>query len=102
MKQQLINYMVKPDKVEENVQLIQNVFKELKVARIHGLKYSVYKMGENVFVHIAQFETPDSQTAFMELDSFKAFRENISARQLEKPIVNPIVEIASFSTIERC
>ena len=99
MKEQLINYMVKPDKVNENTELIQNVFKELQSTKIHGLKYSVYKMGANVFVHIAQFETPASQAAFRELASFKAFCKEISTREIEKPIVNTIVEIARFSTL---
>jgi hypothetical protein len=97
MKQVLINYMVRPEMIDENISLIRNVFTELKVAKLNGVKYSAYKMGENVFVHVAQFETIEAEKAFTALSAFKAFRKDMGARQLEKPITNDIEEIGSWS-----
>jgi hypothetical protein len=99
MKQVFINYMIRPDMINENISLIRNVFAELKVAKLNGVKYSAYKMGENVFVHVAQFETVEAEKAFTELKAFKAFRKDMAARQIEKPIINDIEEIGSFSAM---
>lgn len=99
MKQVLINYMVKPEKVGENIVLIKNVFLELKATKTKDVKYSAFRMGENVFVHVAQFETPEAEEEFNRLEAFRAFRKNIETRQMEQPIVNQIEEIGS---INRC
>ena len=99
MKQVLINYIVKPEKVDENATLIKQVFAEMREVKLKGVKYSAYKMGENVFVHVAQFENEVAHQQFTSLESFKAFRKNIAERQIEKPVTNNIEEIGSFSTI---
>ncbi|SIO37642.1 antibiotic biosynthesis monooxygenase family protein [Chitinophaga niabensis] len=99
MKQVLVNYIVKPEKIGENIALIKDVFLALKSSRSKGVKYSVYRMGENVFIHIAQFETEEANNEFRALEAFKAFRKDHSERQVEKPITNDIEEIGNFSSI---
>ena len=99
MKQVLINYIVKPDKVHENATLILQVFEQLKREQLKGVKYSVYKMGEHVFVHIAQFDNETAHERFAALESFRVFRQNMAERQIEKPVTNRIEEVGSFSTI---
>lgn len=99
MKQVLINYIVKPEKVDENATLIKQVFEQLKETQLRGVKYSAYKMGENVFVHVAQFENEAAHQQFTSLESFKAFRKDMAERQIEKPVTNNIEEIGSFSTM---
>jgi quinol monooxygenase YgiN len=98
-KQVLINYMINAGQVDENISLIKNVFAQLNAVKLTGIKYSVYKMGENVFVHIAQFENEEAEKKFAQLGSFMAFRKDIAARQREKPVTNNIEEIGSFSTM---
>lgn len=97
MKQVLINYIVKPEKVDENTTLIRQVFQQMKEVQLKGVKYSAYKMGENIFVHVAQFENEAAHQQFTSLESFKAFRKNIEERQIEKPVTNNIEELGSFS-----
>ena len=99
MKQVLINYIVKPEKVDENARLIKQVFKQLKAEQLVGVKYSAYKMGGNVFVHVVQFENEAAHQQFIALESFKVFRQNMAERQIEKPVTNNIEEVGSFSTI---
>lgn len=88
MKQVLINYIVKPEKAAENATLIKQVFKQLRAERLAGVKYSLYKVGENVFVHVAQFENETAHQQFTSLESFKVFRQNMAERQIEKPVTN--------------
>lgn len=99
MKQVLINYIVKPEKANENAALIKQVFVQLKEAQLKGVKYSAYRMSNNVFVHVAQFENEAAQQQFTSLELFKIFRTNIAEWQTEKPVTNNIEEIGSFSTI---
>jgi quinol monooxygenase YgiN len=99
MKQVLINYIVKPERVDENATLIKQVFAQMREEQVKGVKYAAYKMGENVFVHVAQFENEAAHQQFTSLESFKAFRKNMAERQIEKPVTNDIEEIGSFSTI---
>jgi quinol monooxygenase YgiN len=99
MKQVLINYIVKPEKVDENAALVRQVFTQLKAVRLGGVKYSVYKMGENVFVHVAQFESEAAHQQFAALESFRLFRQTMAERQIEKPVTNDIEEVGYFSTI---
>ena len=101
MKQVLVNYMVKPEMVDENISLIKDVFAALHAAKIKGIKYSAFRMGTNVFVHVAQFETPEADKEFSSLEAFKAFRTDIAMRQLERPVTNEIEEIGSFSAMVR-
>ena len=96
MKQILTNYIVKPEKVDENVKLIRQIFQQMREEQLKGVKYSAYKMGENVFVHVAQFENEEVHQRFTSLESFKAFRKNIEERQIEKPVTNNIEELGSF------
>ena len=99
MKHVLINYIVKPERADENAALIKQVFKQLKEKQLVGVKYSAYKMGENVFVHIAQFENEAAHQQFTALESFKAFRKDMAERQIEKPVTNSIEEVGSFVAV---
>jgi quinol monooxygenase YgiN len=97
MKQVLTNYIVEPEKVDENATLIRQIFQQMRKEQLKGVKYSAYKMGENIFVHVAQFENEAAHQQFTSLESFKAFRKNIEERQIEKPVTNNIEELGSFS-----
>ena len=99
MKQVLVNYIVKPEKASENAALIRHVFEQLQAEKPEGIKYSVYKMGDNVFVQVAQFESEAAHKKFTSLTSFVAFRKDMAARQIETPVTNVIEEIGSFSAI---
>lgn len=96
MKQVFIHYSVKEELVEENEQHIHAVFKELGQIRPVGIRYSSYKMGTNVFIHIANFSTEAAHKLFSELPAFKVFQSTIKGRLLEKPIVNDVSEVGSY------
>jgi hypothetical protein len=87
---------VKPERVGENIKLVKKVFEELHTLNIAGVKYSVYQMGENVFVYFTCFENEEADLRFRSMKSFKAFQKDHIARQMEKPIITDIEEIESF------
>lgn len=98
MQQMIINYVVQKERAGENIDLIRQVFKQLHEQGIQGVKYAAYKMGENVFVHIAQFENEEANKLFSALPAFRSFRRHISDRLEEAPIVNDVQEIGSYAS----
>lgn len=98
LKSVSINYITYPEKAEENKQLIEQVFHQLQEQKLEGIKYAVFKMGENVFVHLAQFESEEANEVFRTLPAFRAFQKNINGRLISKPITTPMMEIGTFST----
>ena len=97
MKQVFIHYSVREELVGENEKSIRAVFAELAKVKPEGIRYSSYKMGTNVFIHIALFSTEAEHKAFSELPAFRAFQSSIKDRLLEKPIVNDVSEVGSYT-----
>jgi quinol monooxygenase YgiN len=97
MKSICINYITYPEKAEENRKLIKAVFQQLYQKKISGVKYAAFQMGENVFIHLAEFKTEDAHDAFRALPAFQAFQKNIRSRLSSKPITTPMREVGHFS-----
>ena len=55
MPQKLIRYRVKPEKIEENQRLIEDVFRELHAKSPKNARYLVLKLSDGTFCHL--FET---------------------------------------------
>ncbi|MEO6870178.1 MAG: antibiotic biosynthesis monooxygenase [Ginsengibacter sp.] len=100
LKEVNTTYSVLEDTVDENVRLIQNVVKQLREEGLPGVKYSVYKMGKNVFIHTAQFTTEEAYKKFDQLTAFKKFRSELGAKLKDKPITNVVEEIDSYTALE--
>ena len=96
MKRVFIHYVIKDDKVTENEALIHNIFKELQQLKLKSLNYAVYKMGDNVFVHVVHFQNDSTNKIFMDLSSVKAFQNTLSSRLSEKSVENDVIQIGSY------
>jgi hypothetical protein len=94
----MTNYIVKMSMVETNLKLAKSIFYELDYKQVEGVKYSAYKMGENVFIHFATFDSKAAERKFQNLESFKLFSESIAKSVEEKPVVNEIEEVASLTS----
>jgi hypothetical protein len=53
MKQTLVRYKTKPERAQENAQLIAQVFAELKAKAPGGVRYLCLKLDDGTFVHFA-------------------------------------------------
>ena len=92
MRRVMVRYRVKPDRVEENEQLVRAVYEELHRAEPAGLRYATFRLDDGVsFVHIAESESASSP-----LTEVKAFQKEIADRCEEQPVVTEIDEIGSF------
>ncbi|MCW9065481.1 MAG: hypothetical protein OQJ78_04230 [Ignavibacteriaceae bacterium] len=97
MKRVLVQYKVKADKAEENINFIKNVFKELKEKSPSGLKYVSFHQPDGVsFVHIASIETQDGKNPLSESAAFKEFQKEIKNRCEIPPVAVDLNEIDSY------
>ena len=93
----IVRYMVKPERVAENEELVRAVYDELHRIQPAGLRYATFRQNDGVsFVHFASTETEDGRNPLSDLQAFKQFQENIDDRCDEAPVVTELREIGSF------
>jgi hypothetical protein len=81
----IARYTVKPDRAEENEQLVRDVYDELQRTRPDGLRYATFKLDDGVtFVHLAEHDGPNQLEP---LAAFGRFRERLEERCDEPPVV---------------
>ena len=97
MRQVMVRYTVKPDRVEENEALVRAVYEELHRAAPEGLRYATFRLADGVgFVHVSSTETDDGRNPLTEIEAFARFQEAIGERCDEPPVVTELTEIGSY------
>jgi hypothetical protein len=95
MRHVIVRYTVKPDRAEENEQLVRAVYDELHRTEPAGLSYATLKLDDGIsFVHIAA--TEDGQNPLADVAAFKQFQEGIVERCDEPPVVSELAAIGSY------
>jgi len=95
MRQVMVRYKVKPDRAEENEQLVRAVYEELEQTAPEGLRYATFRLEDGVsFVHLAVVE--DGQNPFAEVKAFAEFQKDVRERCEEMPVVTALDEVGSF------
>ncbi len=95
MRQVMVRYKVKPDRAEENEELVRAVYEELRETDPAGLRYATFQLEDGVsFVHLAL--TEDGQNPLTEIAAFAEFQKDIGDRCEESPVVAELREIGSF------
>ena len=84
MKGTLIRYRTAPDRTEENQQLIEKVFAELREKSPEGPRYMVLRLGDGTFVH---FVVPPGEgpNPIPTLEAFKSFQKGVKDRCIDPP-----------------
>ena len=81
MKTTVVRYQTKPDRAEENQQLIEAVFAELEARQPEGFTYKVFRLEDGVsFLHVAIEHDVDDPDSLQEVPAFQAFVANIADR----------------------
>jgi quinol monooxygenase YgiN len=95
MRQVIVRYKVKPDRVEENEALVRAVYDELRRVAPAGLRYATFREPDGVsFVHVARHE--DGPNPLAALESFQRFGAAIGARCDDPPVVTELDEVGSY------
>jgi hypothetical protein len=98
MKQVMVRYKVKPDRVEENEALVRAVYEELQRTQPADLRYATFRLDDGVsFVHVASVETEDGRNPLSDVTAFKEFTANARDRCDEPPVTSELREIGSYN-----
>jgi hypothetical protein len=97
MRQVMVRYKVKPERVEENEALVRAVYEELAGSRPAGLRYATYRLEDGVtFVHVASHETADGRSPLTDVEAFKRFQQDLRDRVEEGPVVTELSQVGSY------
>ncbi|MDE5441435.1 hypothetical protein GWG65_08215 [Bradyrhizobium sp. CSA207] len=83
----LVQYRVKPEKVEENQRLIVGVFRELAARAPKDVEYLVFQLDDGTFCTFCHLVS-DPLEVLQKLSAFAAFQHNGDARRLTVPVQN--------------
>jgi len=91
----MVRYKVKPDRVEENEQLVRAVYDELAATRPAGLRYATFRLEDGVsFVHVASVEGEHNPLA--EVEAFARFQADVRDRCDEPPVATQLHEVGAY------
>jgi hypothetical protein len=97
MRQVMVRYKLKPDRVQENEKLVSEVYDELVRTRPDALRYITFQLEDGVsFVHLVWIDTEDGQSPLANVEAFARFSESIEDRTDEPPIATELREIGSY------
>jgi hypothetical protein len=95
MRQVMVRYKVKPDRVHENEELVRAVYEELAGSAPAGLRYATFRLDDGVsFVHLASVE--GEHNALAESEAFARFQADVRDRCEELPVVTELHEVGSY------
>jgi hypothetical protein len=90
VKWTLVRYRARPEQADENQRLSAAVFEELQRKAPSGLRYAVFRLPDDTFVHLASLD--DGAAGLATFQAFRAFSDSISERCIEPPLaVQPAV-----------
>jgi len=97
MKAIVVRYQAKPERADENQQLIEAVFADLDERQPEGFTYKVFRLDDGVsFIHVAiehDVEDPDSLQA---VPAFQAFVADIAPRCDVPPVATGATIVGGY------
>jgi hypothetical protein len=83
----VVRYKTKPERADENQQLVENVFAELDAMGAAGFAYTSLRLDDGVsFVHFTVEEEGEGSVSLAEVPAFQAFLAGIADRCDEQPV----------------
>ena len=81
MKATVVRYQAKPDRADDNQQLIEAVFAELEAHQPEGFSYNVFRLEDGVsFLHIVIEHDVNDPDSLQAVPAFQAFVADIADR----------------------
>jgi quinol monooxygenase YgiN len=98
MERVMVTYKVKPDRIQENEELVKAVYEELRQNNDPDIHYATFRLDDGqTFVHIAAFASEDKRPILTESESFKAFQQNLGERCEVPPSPQKLTRVDSFN-----
>ena len=82
----VVSYQIKPEVLDQHLQLIEAVFDQLRAEERNDVEYKVMRLDDGVsFVHIATADTPDGSNPIPQMAAFQEFSKDIGSRVVSPP-----------------
>jgi hypothetical protein len=94
--QRIIRYTVKPERLDENLDLVRGVYAELHATSPDGLRYATFRHDDVGFVHVVSVETEDGSNPLEDVAAFGRFQAGIGDRVTAPPTVTDLEEIGAY------
>jgi hypothetical protein len=92
----VVRYRTKPERADENQELVEKVFAELSSMGDTGFSYTSFRLEDGVsFVHVVVEHPTGGKTSLSDVPAFQEFTAGIADRCDEQPV-------ASGATIVGC
>jgi hypothetical protein len=96
MGSSMVRYKVRPDRADENEQLVRAVYEQLNRERPEGLHYATFKLPDGVsFLHIV-IDSDQPGRVLNEVAAFKAFAAEVESRCEEPPVATELTVVGSY------
>lgn len=96
MNTTVVRYQARPERADENEALVRAVIDELSSRRPDGVRYRVYRLADNTFVHIVETDDGTADTALTSLPAFARFAATINERVTGAPDAQPAARIGRY------
>jgi hypothetical protein len=98
----VVRYKTKPERADENQQLVEKVFAELAEVGATGFAYASFRLADGVsFVHVVVEEDGESSVSLTELPAFRAFQAGIADRCEEQPVAQGATVVGAHRLVVR-
>jgi hypothetical protein len=93
----VVRYEARPDRAEENQQLIEAVFAQLEEREPVGFTYKVFRLEDGVsFIHVAIEHDVDEPDSLQDVPAFQAFVADIADRCTVAPVATGATVVGGY------
>jgi hypothetical protein len=98
----VVRYKTKPERAEENRQLVENVFAELDGMGATGFAYASFRLEDGVsFVHVVVEEDGGGSVSLADVPAFRKFQAGIADRCEEQPVARQATLVGAHRMLRR-
>jgi hypothetical protein len=100
MRVVMVRYTVKPNRVEENEELVRAVYEELATSAPEGFRYATFKLDDGrSFLHLATV-ADGAENPLASITAFGEFQREIAERCDTQPLVSTLQAVGSYRLLE--
>jgi hypothetical protein len=97
MKTTVVRYQAKPERADENQELIEAVFDELHERKPRGFTYNVYRLDDGVsFTHVVVEHDTSDPESLQDVPAFQVFLAHIDERCANPPVATGATVVGGY------
>ncbi|WP_141579619.1 hypothetical protein [Actinomadura sp. WMMA1423] len=93
--QVLVRWKIKPEQVERELELLREVYAELRAVRPDGLRYATFQLEDEVtFMDVVELD--DGPEVLRRIEAFQRYRTTLDERCDEPPEMTTLHRVGSY------